>query len=99
MSSAFKCNECSNISHSVTDEAFHSCPYCGFYVDGTTLIATTAQTENKQEKTAQWLEGALSRRSTFRTPPDLAHAVHVRSVSSSSALHTTTQGKRRTNRW
>ncbi len=100
MSTEFRCIECSNISHSATEETYHSCPYCGFYSEGVTLVATTDHLIHEQEKRTQLLEKTDSNRLTSKTNSTMQPAIQTHTATSFSfANQSTPQGKRRTHRW
>ena len=100
MSTEFRCIECSNISHSATEETYHSCPYCGFYAEGGTLVATTDYLIHEQKKITQLLENSDSNGLTSKTNSTMQPAIqHQIATSISFAKQTISQGKRRTHQW
>ena len=50
MNTEFRCSECSNTSYSAMEETYYSCPHCGFYAEGNTLVATGDHLMQKQKK-------------------------------------------------
>ncbi len=100
MSTEFRCSECSSISHSATEETYHSCPYCGFYADGGTLVATTDHLIHEQKKRTQLLEKSDSNRLTSKTNSTMKPVIQTQIATSISfANQITSQGKRRTHQW
>ncbi len=100
MSVEFKCSECSNISHSAMEETYYSCPYCGFYAEGSTLVATTDHLIHEQKKKTQLFENSDSNRLTSKTNSTMQPAMQAHTATSFSFTnHPTSQGKRRTHQW
>ena len=100
MSTEFRCSECSNISHSATEETYYSCPYCGFYAEGGTLVATTAHLIHEQKKRTQLLKKTDFNRLTSKTNSAMQPAIQTQIATSISfAKQTISQGKRRTHQW
>lgn len=100
MSTEFRCSECSNISHSATEEMYHSCPYCGFYAEGGTLVATNDHLKHGQEKRTQLLVNSDSNRLTSKGNLTLQPAIQTHIATSISFVNqTASKGKRRTHQW
>ncbi len=100
MITEFRCSECSNISRSAMEEMYYSCPYCGFYAEGGTLVAITDHAKYEQKKRTQLLKKTGSNRLSFKRNSTLQPAIQTHIATPTSfANQTTSQGKRRTHQW
>lgn len=100
MSTEFRCSECSNISYSAMEATYYSCPYCGFYAEGGTLVAATDHLIHEQNKKTQLLEKSDSDRLTSKTSSTMQPAIQAHTAISFSFVNQiTSQGKRRTHQW
>ncbi len=96
MITEFRCSECSNISRSAMEDTYYSCPYCGFYAEGGTLIAINNHSKYEQKK----LKKTGSNRLTSMGNSTLQPAIQTHIATSISlASQTASKGKRRTFQW
>jgi hypothetical protein len=82
------------------EDTYYSCPYCGFYAEGGTLVAINDHSKYEQKKRTQLLKKTGSNRLPSKGSLTLQPAIQTHIATSISlSSQTASKGKSRTLQW